>query len=350
MQGINIFTKSVLAIATLFFVSETNAQWRDVKANIDDEFAQTAYFNDMCFLNQDYGFAVGNGSTILMFDGMGWRKQETPANAASTFFSISMNADTLGWIVGEGATFYQYDKVKNTWSYFKNVEIDKKDFDKKNKPMIDVRSVYTISKTEAWAVSSGDNIFHFDGKKWARITCNDVAEQLYSVTFINKTGWAVGENGVILNCTDGKWRKVQSPTTNKLRSVHFETAENGFAVGDNGTILKYENGTWIQMPVNVSAPENIKLRSVFVLSDKLAWAAGDKGVLLTYNGKEWTTSREKIVNGILTKIWFTSAGTGWACGQNSFMNFEAAAIDDEINVRIASEQKEVPLHQASVVK
>jgi len=340
-----IIASLILSICML----SVNAQWRDVKANIDDEFSQSAYFNDMCFLNPEYGWAVGNGSTILMFDGMGWRKQINPENAPSTFFSISMNTDTFGWVVGEGATFYQYNKLNNRWNYFKNVEIDKKDIDKKNKPTIDVRSVYTIDKNNAWAVSSGDNIFHFEGKKWSRLTCNDVSEQLFAVTFYNKIGWAVGENGVILKYQNNKWQKVQSPTTNKLRAIHFDN-NIGFAVGDNGTILKYENETWSQMIVNINNPETIKLRSVFSINEKQAWAVGDKGMVLCFNGKEWSSCKEKTSSSILTKIWFTSAGTGWACGQNSFMNFEAATIDEDINLHATTEQKEVPIQQASLNK
>jgi photosystem II stability/assembly factor-like uncharacterized protein len=341
----NLFLSLSLSACSL----SSFAQWRDVKGNIDDEFAQGAYYNDLCFLNQEYGWAVGNGSTILQFDGMGWRKQQAPENSSSSFFAISLSADTFGWIVGEGASFYQYNKQNNSWSYFKNIEIDKKDLDKKSKPMIDVRAVLTISKTSAWAVSSGENIFKFDGKKWNRVTCDGVTEQLYGITFQNNTGWAVGENGIILTCVEGKWKKVNSPTTNRLRSVHFENADLGFAVGDAGTILKYEKGIWSVMPVAVAAPETIKLRSVVMLSDQLAWAVGDKGMVLCYNGKEWTACKEKITNGILTKVWFTAAGAGWACGQNNFLNFEAAAIDEDIDLH-ASEPKETPTPQASLTK
>ena len=346
--SINQLKTNILITLSIFSIS-ASAQWRDVKANIDDEFSQSAYFNDLCFLNQDYGWAVGNGSTILMFDGMGWRKQIVPANAPATFFAISLCADTFGWVVGEGASFYQYNKLNNSWNYFKNVEIDQKDFDKKNKPMIDVRSVYTIDKNNAWAVSSGENIFHFEGKKWSRINCNEVTEQLYAVTFNENIGWAVGENGVIITCENGKWKKVNSPTTNKLRAIHFEN-NIGFAVGDNGTILKYENTVWSQMAINMHSPENIKLRSVFSISNNQAWAVGDKGIVLCFNGKEWSACKEKNASAILTKIWFTSAGTGWACGQNSFMNFEAAAIDEDINLHTSTEPKETPVQQASVVK
>ncbi|MFI5222282.1 MAG: WD40/YVTN/BNR-like repeat-containing protein [Bacteroidia bacterium] len=341
----------LIPFATLGFLSnKADAQWHDAIGNIDDAVARSAYFNDLCFLNPEYGFAVGNGSTILKFDGMDWRKQPVPENAAPTFFSISMTPDTSGWIVGEGATFYRYNKQNNTWKYFMDVEIDKKDFDKKNKPTIDVRSVYTLAENKAWAVSSGDNIFCFNGKKWTRTNCPNVSDQLYSVTFINDIGWAVGENGTIIKFEEYKWKKVESPTTNKLRSVHFESAELGFAAGDNGTLLKYENGKWSQVNFNFTLPENIKLRSVYALSDKQAWVVGDKGIVLCYNGKEWNMCKEKTSNGILTKIWFTTAGTGWACGQNSFLNFEAAAIDDEMNNRAASEQKDPPVHQASLVK
>jgi photosystem II stability/assembly factor-like uncharacterized protein len=325
--------RNLRILLPLLFLSITSvAQWRDVRGNIDDAFSQGAYFNDMHFFNNDFGWAVGDGSTILMFDGMGWRKQESPKDAASAFYAINFSPDTFGWIVGEGATFYQYNKQNNTWAYFKHVEIDKKDFDKKNRPMIDVRSIYTLSKNNAWAVSSGENIFRFDGKKWLRQTVAGVTEQLYSVTFSGNTGWAVGEQGVILKCTGNKWEKVQSPTTHKLRSVHFESERLGFASGDNGTILKYEDGVWTIMPVIMQGADQLRLRSIYALSNKLAWAVGDKGVVLCYNGKDWSVCKEKVSGNILTKVWFTAAGTGWVCGQSSFLNYEAS-IDEDMTIQ-----------------
>lgn len=325
-------SKAILFIlVTLLFSDRVQAQWHDVTGNIDDAHAQSTYFNDMYFFNPNYGFAVGDRSTILVFDGMSWKKQATPKEAASAFYGISFSPDTNGWIIGENATFFQYNKATNSWAYFKNVEIDKKDISKDNKVLIDLKSVFTISKTSAWAVADGQHIYNFDGKKWRKMVCEGVTEQLYSVQFVNNIGYAVGENGVVIKYENGKWSKMGTPTISKLRSVSMIDENYGFAVGENGTFLVYESGIWSKMVVG--GAEGQRLRSVYALNDKKAWAVGDKGVMFCYDGKSWSPCNSgKLSNGILTKVLFTGEGQGWVCGQNSFMNYELS-VDDEINTK-----------------
>lgn len=306
---------------TVLGTSRVQAQWHDVKANIDDSYSQGAYYNDITFLNTDFGWAVGDASTILQFDGMGWRKQETPKNAAATFYSVSFSADTFGWIVGEGATFYQYNKEKNNWQFFKNVEIDQKDKDKKDKPMIDVRSVVTLGKNNAWAVATGDHIFHFDGKRWTQTQCAGVTEQLYQMAAAGNKLWAVGENGIIIHYNGTAWSKQQSSTTQKLRSVFFVNEELGYAAGDNNTLLMYDKGVW--KPMNTSFTEqNIRIRSIYMLDQSKGWAVGDKGMILKYENGVWTCCKEKVAGNIFTRICFTNEYTGWICGQASFISYE----------------------------
>ncbi len=327
-SGISFITKAITA-ALITIQFQAQAQWNDAIANIDDVHAHNTYFNDLQFLNPNFGFAVGDRSTILIFDGISWKKQSAPNQAASAFYGISMSADTNGWIIGENATFYQYSKASNSWNYFKNVEIDKKDISKDNKVLIDLRSVYTISKTSAWAVADGQHIYYFDGKKWRKTSCEGVNEQLYSVQFVNNKGFAVGENGIILQYENGKWSKMGTPTISKLRSVSMVDETYGFAVGENGTFLVYENGIWNKMQVNGS--EGLRLRSVYALNDKKAWAVGDKGSMFCLEGKNWSACNTgKFTNAILTKVFFTGEGQGWVCGQNSFLNYEMS-IDDELN-------------------
>lgn len=58
-----------------------------------------------------------------------------------------------------------------------------------------------------------------------------------------KTGWAVGDNGLILATQDGgnTWRKQNSGVDVNLKSVWFIDRNNGFAVGDEGSILRTTN-------------------------------------------------------------------------------------------------------------
>lgn len=53
----------------------------------------------------------------------------------------------------------------------------------------------------------------------------------------NQNGWAVGNDGVIINTTDGgkTWTAQQSGVTSTLNAVYFVDANNGYAVGGAGT-------------------------------------------------------------------------------------------------------------------
>jgi photosystem II stability/assembly factor-like uncharacterized protein len=66
-----------------------------------------------------------------------------------------------------------------------------------------------------------------------------------SVYFVDATtGWAVGQNGIILKTIDGSatWTAQTSGTTQTLNSVYFVSATTGWAVGNDGTLLKTIDG------------------------------------------------------------------------------------------------------------
>lgn len=72
---------------------------------------------------------------------------------------------------------------------------------------------------------------------------------LLSVHFVNeKTGWAVGNTGVILSTTDaGKtWTPQESGTTEMFNSVYFANKTTGWAVGNKGVNLSTTDAgnTW----------------------------------------------------------------------------------------------------------
>ncbi len=73
--------------------------------------------------------------------------------------------------------------------------------------------------------------------QWTSQT-SGVTSSLFSVFFIDGlTGWAVGDNGVIVNTTDGgnSWSEQVSGTTNYFTSVFFTSGSDGWAVGGNFT-------------------------------------------------------------------------------------------------------------------
>ena len=67
---------------------------------------------------------------------------------------------------------------------------------------------------------------------WVQQT-SGTTENLISVYFINENvGWAVGENGIIINTTDGgaNWNPQNSNTTDDLYSVKFIDESVGWII------------------------------------------------------------------------------------------------------------------------
>ena len=78
---------------------------------------------------------------------------------------------------------------------------------------------------------------------WRQQT-STVTANLQDVFFTSPTtGWAVGENGVIVRTRDGgtTWDDVPSHTTHSLEKVTFNGGR-GWAIGFGGTLLQYTDG------------------------------------------------------------------------------------------------------------
>lgn len=96
----------------------------------------------------------------------------------------------------------------------------------------------------------------------------------------NQTGWAVGNDGFIVNTTDGgeNWTEQTSGVDVILRAVFFLDADTGWAVGGQveRAMLKTTDGgvNWQNMPTN-----DIASNQMF----DIAFADADNGWLITYS-------------------------------------------------------------------
>ncbi len=93
---------------------------------------------------------------------------------------------------------------------------------------------------EGWAVGDGGIILHYSGGKWLQAP-SPTGRTLYAVSL----PWAVGEGGIILKYDGSSWQQAASPTGETLRAVATGryASEDGWAVG-GGTILHYSGGKW----------------------------------------------------------------------------------------------------------
>lgn len=140
---------------------------------------------------------------------------------------------------------------------------------------------------------------------------------LHAIEFADeRTGWVVGESGVILASDDGgaHWRARDSGVYGALRGLYFTDARRGWVVGDDGVILATDDGgaRWTRQ----ASPARSALHAVHFIDAARGWAVGDDGTLLATDngGSNWRRVDSPTTRG-LRAITFANARHGWVVGE-----------------------------------
>src|SRR4030095_13464114 len=112
----------------------------------------------------------------------------------------------------------------------------------------------------------------------------NLKEWLYSVAFADdKSGYAVGEKGIILRTDDGglKWKDQESGVSSNLFAVSAASRDDALIAGDHGRVLATKDGglTWASQPTITSSP----LFAVAYHGGTNTWVAGRGGAILRRN-------------------------------------------------------------------
>lgn len=239
-------------------------------------------------------WAVGNGGTVIMWDGTSWASESSGTTA--NLYGVSMANQSSVWAVGSS----NGDGVVVYWNGQEWANFEDEDFT--GTPLY---GISMLDGSFGWAVGEGGSALVWDGTEWAGIT-GLTTSTLRSVATISATdAWAVGDGGVILRWTGTEWADTNSPTNSDLKSVFMNTANDGWIVGgeqDIGIILHWDGTTWTQWnqivsyhPVEGGNMEqsdvmdnvNATLNSVFVCDQGEGWAAGEDGMVVYWNGTMW---------------------------------------------------------------
>src|SRR5579863_756314 len=110
----------------------------------------------------------------------------------------------------------------------------------------------------------------------------DRQRRFMDIHFIQDTGWAVGEGGMIMGSTDhGKTWVSADPnraiTTNDLLGLAFPSINTIWAVGSSGTIIYSNDGG--KTFVNQNSQTTLRLQRVWFTDTLHGWAAGHLGVV-----------------------------------------------------------------------
>jgi len=301
------------SILAIFLVMFAFAGYLGSMTQVHASPSTTSNLNGLVILSPSNGWAVGNGGTVLHFDGSFW--SVIASGTTSDLFGVSFGApnaptSNAGFAVGgSGGTPVAIYRSDVTWSSA-SAGLSPPAAQK-------LASVSAISSSDAWAVDSVSGAFwHWSGVAnlgggWNSVS--SAAAGLNSVFMISSTeGWAVGAGGIIYHYTSGGWT-LYSAVGTTLNSVFMLNANEGWAVGNGGVIYHYSSGSW-SGPVSPGAAGQ-DLRSVFMLSQSEGWAVGTAGTVLHFSGGIWAALPPNFLatNQNLNAVYF-SGGVGWAVG------------------------------------
>jgi len=274
---------SILLIIILFFISisPAYAEWTIATFPNPD-------FRKIDFIDSNEGWALSVGSTLLHFSNGEWTTSELP------------------------------------------------DVDHGMRGLLDIQF---ISRDEGWAAGSimewspeGNQsdqgaLYHYVNGEWASVNLPNISTnwRLSSIQFFSPNeGWAAGsdfvnEVALLLQYTNGEWKKITVPVRDLWRTNFFFTSPDEGWVFSKGSILHYSNGEWKKSKI----PLNWQISSVDFVSPDEAWAVGyrgsgshHKGILLHYVNGRWRSVRTPKVSSAwdLMAVDFISPNEGWAVG------------------------------------
>ena len=324
--------KTVLILFLLLFgFQATKAEWVKQESNT------LAWLYDINFINEKQGWIAGSNGTLLRTNdgGQSWNKiinftQDTikqvhffdinngwllcerniynrGANASSYLLKTSdggkswntinftgggrgriakifFNKSGNGWAIGEAGASFVLQSDQEIWK-------------KRPAPMsyLMLGGVFTNDTNGAIVGAGGSIVFTEDmGSTWNPAAIAGESEsKLNSIFFIDeKTGWAVGNDGKVLQTINGGkfWREQNSTVNANLTDVFFKDTAEGWAIGDAGTILhtKTAGNVWISENLKI----NHKLEKIFFAGGK-GWIVGFGGLIMNYNVSEINKSTAK---------------------------------------------------------
>ncbi|MBA3899238.1 MAG: T9SS type A sorting domain-containing protein [Bacteroidetes bacterium] len=273
--------------------------------------AGSAGIKSIRFLNQDIGFAVGNGGSILKTTDGGENWHQKISGTVQPLTSVFFISTDIGFVVG-GSNYPESRVI-----------------------------LKTIDGGEAWTILTENN-----------------EPRLMSCYFVDKnTGYAVGDNEAILKTTDGgkNWSNQKVPgdiTQGGYRAVHFTSKDTGFVSGEWGYVFKTTNGgqTWRQ----INSKTWVYLDDIYFVDAHIGFAVGgwtgsNPTIINTLDGGEnWSLMECPVLETQLYAVHFPSTNRGYITGLNGTVlridsNFVAVPIPDSVSVK-----KEYKLYPTAV--
>lgn len=196
----------------------------------------------LAMVSPDEGWAVGWG-TILHYQQGVWQADTVVGNSLlSILHAVQMDSRKHGWAVGNGGTILEYDgKGWHELEAITNNELDALAFS---------------GSMEGWAVGKSGTVLHYKDGHWRKADLPYTEKNLTAVCLLSASeGFALGSDGIMLSYSGGQWTKgvvaigqktkgmLTSPTAD-VTSATLIAASDGWATARYGNLLRFEGGVW----------------------------------------------------------------------------------------------------------
>ena len=173
-----------------------------------------------------------------------------------------------------------------------------------------------------WAVGNNGVIVATTngGNDWQLQEC-DTHAQLESVCFVDKdNGWIAGYDGTVLKTVNGgnRWEKINFPQTGRLYSNHFISPDTGWVAGENAYVFKTVDAgkSWQKQVGEDNPSHSLNFHSIYFINSLIGWAAGGdytyaSGILTKTEdgGKNWQGVGR--IKDMIFDICFADENNGW---------------------------------------
>jgi photosystem II stability/assembly factor-like uncharacterized protein len=299
----------------------------------------SANLRAVSFLDSGQGWAVGDGGTILYYTGSQWVDQSvalsTPLN------SVSMISATLGWAVGDGGVVLRYRN--GAWSAYEDSAI----------PADDYLVVLTVSTDDGWIFGARGSLLHLVDGLWQQdFTVPDSATNVRDAVLSadGQRGWAVGDNGLLLEYKDSGWGRLGRVVFNHHYGISMIPNPSGRLAtwlrpeaqpeGYGWTVGQYQTGAvsgMLYFPSDECGsrpnpcwhtydyPPPATLYDVALLAADDGWAVGEGGLIAHWDGTAWALATSPTTH-TLRALQFLSPVNGWAVGdQGTVLHYALAS-------------------------
>ena len=193
-----------------------------------------------------------------------------------------------------------------------------------------VNAVEMISDILGWAVGNNGEIVEYDGSVWIATT-SPVGNSLFGIDSLNASDiWAGGAAGKILHFDGVSWTEHTDTGGTRWNDFEAVSASDAWVVGNGGNIYRYNGSTWS----TVTSPAGSNLYTVELTASDEGWAGGANGTLISWNGSTWSAATSPTSNDI-NDIFSISSSSIWAAADNGeilYYNGTSWSVDTDTGI------------------